>query len=251
MPADLLIDRPVSWQKSPNHDARPDGATIDILILHYTGMASAAAALDRMCDPNAKVSAHYLVDEDGAIVCLVDESRRAWHAGQAQWRGRDDINGTSIGIEMVNPGHEFGYRAFPEKQMAAVIDLCLDITARHPIPARHVLGHGDVAYARRADPGEYFDWSRLAAAGIGLWPKVAVVTGEMGLILRKGDGGTAVGDIRRALAEFGYGVAAEGAFDTELEQAVIAFQRHFRPGCLDGVVDPETAQRIFQILALA
>ena len=251
MAADVPNDRPMSRRNSPNHDPRPAGAIVEMLILHYTGMANAGAALDRMCDPNAKVSAHYLVHEDGAIVQLVDEARRAWHAGQSHWRGRDDINGASIGIEMVNPGHEFGYREFPETQVAAVIDLCRDIMARHPIAARHVLGHGDVACARRADPGELFDWSRLAAQGVGLWPEVAVVTGEMGLVLRRGDGGSAVDDIRRALAEFGYGVAADGVFDTGLEQAVIAVQRHFRPRRFDGVVDPETAQRIFQILALA
>ena len=242
----MHIDRP-----SPNHDSRPSGAAVDMLILHYTGMASAAAALDRMCDPDTKVSAHYLIDEDGATFRLVDEARRAWHAGQSRWRGRDDINAVSIGIEMVNPGHEFGYRAYPEAQMAAVIDLCREITARHPIAARHVLGHADIACGRRADPGERFDWRRLAAQGIGLWPEVAVVTGEMGLTLRRGDVGSAVDDIRRALAGFGYGVAAEGAFDSPLEAAVIAFQRHFRPACVDGVIDPETAQRIFQIIALA
>ena len=222
-----------------------------MLILHYTGMVDAAAALARMCDPDAGVSAHYMVDEDGSVLRLVDEARRAWHAGQSHWRGRDHINAVSIGIEMVNPGHAFGYRAFPEAQMAAVIDLCRDITARHPIPARHVLGHADVACGRRADPGELFDWPRLAAAGIGLWPGLAVVTGEMGMTLRPGDGGTAVDDIRRALAEFGYGVEPGGPFDTALEQAVIAFQRHFRPTLIDGVVDPETAQLLFQVLDAA
>ena len=242
----MHIDRP-----SPNHDSRPSGAAVDMLILHYTGMASAAAALDRMCDPDAKVSAHYLIDEDGATFRLVDEARRAWHAGLSRWRGRDDINAVSIGIEMVNPGHEIGYRAYPEAQMAAVIDLCRDITARHPIPPRHVLGHADIAFARRADPGECFDWRRLAQAGVGLWPEVAVVTGEMGLILRRGDGGPAVDDIRGALAGFGYGVAAGGAFDAPLEAAVIAFQRHFRPRRFDGVVDPETAQVMFQLLDAA
>lgn len=242
----MLIERP-----SPNHDARPPGVAVDMLILHYTGMASPADALERMCDPNAKVSAHYLVDEDGATFRLVDEARRAWHAGQSRWRGRDDINAVSIGVEMVNPGHEFGYRAYPEAQMAAVTALCRDITARHPIPARHVLGHGDIACARRADPGELFDWPRLAAQGVGLWPEAAVVTGEMGLILRRGDGGPAVDDIRRVLAGFGYEVAAEGVYDAPLEQTVIAFQRHFRPARVDGVVDPETAQRIFQVVARA
>lgn len=242
----MVIERP-----SPNHDARPPGSAIDMLILHYTGMINAAAALERMCDAQAKVSAHYMVDEDGAIFRLVDETRRAWHAGHSHWRGRSHINAVSIGIEMVNPGHEFGYRAYPETQMAAVIELCLDITARHPIPARHVLGHEDVACGRRADPGELFDWPRLAAAGVGLWPKVSVVTGEMGLVLRRGDGGLAVDDIRRALAEIGYGVAPAGPFDALLEQAVIAFQRHFRPTRIDGVVDPETAQVMFQVLDVA
>ena len=161
----LLHDRP-----SPNHDARPVGAAIDMLILHYTGMANATVAIERMCDPHAKVSAHYMVDEEGATVQLVDEARRAWHAGRSHWRGRDDINAVSIGIEMVNPGHEFGYCAYPQTQMTAVIDLCRDITRRHAIPARHVLGHGDVACGRRADPGELFDWAQLAAAGIDLGP---------------------------------------------------------------------------------
>ena len=242
----MPIERP-----SPNHDARPSGSAIDMLILHYTGMIDAAAALERLCDGQTRVSAHYMVDEDGAIFRLVDEERRAWHAGESQWRGRDHINDVSIGIEIVNPGHQNGYRAYPEAQMAAVIELCLDITARHPIPARHVLGHGDVACARRADPGELFDWPRLARAGVGLWPEVSVVTGEMGLALRRGDGGPAVDDIRRALAEFGYGVATGGPFDAPLEQAVIAFQRHFRPTRIDGVVDPETAQVLFQVLDAA
>ena len=242
----MMIERP-----SPNHDARPPGAAVDMLILHYTGMASAEAALARLCDADARVSAHYLVDEDGAVVRLVPEARRAWHAGVARWRGRDDINAVSIGVEAVNPGHEFGYRPFPQAQMAALADLCREIVGRHGIAARHVLGHADVAPARRADPGELFDWAGLARAGVGLWPGTAIVTGEMGLILRRGDGGAAVAEIRRALGAFGYDLSAEGAFDEALEQAVTAFQRHFRPRRIDGVVDPETAQRIFQVLDAA
>ena len=241
-----MIERP-----SPNHDARPPGTVADMLILHYTGMASAGAALDRLCDANARVSAHYVVDEDGAVLRLVPEVRRAWHAGVARWRARDDINAFSIGVEIVNSGHDFGYRAFPEAQMAAVVALCRAIVARRAIPARHVLGHADVACARRADPGELFDWARLAAAGVGLWPGAPVATGEMGLVLRRGDAGPAVADIRRALLAFGYDVAADGAFDEPLEHVVTAFQRHFRPRRVDGAVDPETAQRIFQVLAQA
>ena len=156
--------------ESPNFDARPPGARIDMLVLHYTGMVSAEAAIERLCDPAAKVSAHYLIDEDGAVRRLVDENHRAWHAGEASWRGKSDINARSLGIELVNPGHEFGYRPFPEAQMAALEALAQDILARHTIEARNVVGHSDVAPRRKTDPGELFDWRRLAEAGIGLWP---------------------------------------------------------------------------------
>lgn len=238
-----VIERP-----SPNHDARPPATAPDMLILHYTGMVSGEVALARLCDGEARVSAHYVIDEDGAIYRLVAEDRRAWHAGVSCWCGDHDINGRSIGVEVVNPGHEFGYRLFPEVQMAAVVALCRDIVARQPILPRHVLGHADVAWARRHDPGELFDWAALAAAGIGLWPDTPVVTGEMGLVLRRGDSGAAVDDIRCALAGFGYDVAERGVFDEALELVVIAFQRHFRQRLVDGAVDPETAQRIFQVL---
>lgn len=241
-----LIERP-----SPNHDDRPAGVAIDMLVLHYTGMPSAAAALARLCDPAAKVSAHYLVDEDGAVYALVGEHRRAWHAGVSSWRGRRDINGRSIGVEIVNPGHEFGYRPFPEAQMAAVEALGRAIVARQPIPPRHVLGHSDVAPGRRQDPGELFDWARLATAGVGLWPTAKVACGEMGLTLGPGDDGAPVADIQRALADFGYRVPTDGAYDAATGAVVAAFQRHFRPRQIDGIVDPETAQRVFQVLASA
>jgi len=158
------IDRP-----SPNHDERGDVA-IDMLVLHYTGMASGAAALDRLCDPAAKVSAHYTIDEDGTVYAMVPEARRAWHAGVSWWGGDTNINTRSIGIELVNPGHEFGYRAFPDAQVAALTTLCHGILMRHPIPSARVLGHSDVAPARKDDPGELFPWERLAKLGIGLWP---------------------------------------------------------------------------------
>ena len=160
-----ILDKP-----SPNHGPRPDGGGVDMLVLHYTGMADAASALEQLTDPTAKVSAHYVINEDGAILRLVEEARRAWHAGVAAWRGQTDINDRSIGIELVNPGHEFGYRAFAEPQMAAFTALAGDILSRHAIPARNVVGHSDVAPARKNDPGELFDWQRLAATGIGLWP---------------------------------------------------------------------------------
>jgi len=161
-----MIKRP-----SPNHNERPTGTAINMLVLHYTGMKSCEAALGRLCDENAQVSAHYLIDEDGTLYHLVDESRRAWHAGVSSWRGITDVNAHSIGIELVNPGHEHGYRDFPEVQMVALIDLCKDVLSRHAIPAQNVVGHSDVAPERKQDPGELFDWQRLASNGIGMWPR--------------------------------------------------------------------------------
>ncbi|MDP6345656.1 MAG: N-acetylmuramoyl-L-alanine amidase [Alphaproteobacteria bacterium] len=212
---------------SPNHDHRPAGQAVDMLLLHYTGMPTAAAAVARLCDPAAKVSAHYLVDEDGAVLSLVDEDRRAWHAGIARWAGADDINGLSIGVELVNPGHEFGYRAFPPAQMAALVDLCRDIIGRHPIPPHRVLGHADVAPARRQDPGELFDWSVLAAAGVGLWPP----------------DGCPIGDAAADLADLGYDLAG-----ADLGECVTAFQRHWRPGRLDGRLDDDCLGRLSWLL---
>ncbi len=158
------IERP-----SPNHDDR-GGAAIDMLVLHYTGMKTEEGALERLCDPAAKVSAHYTIGEDGTVYAHVPEARRAWHAGVSFWAGVTNVNARSIGIELVNPGHEYGYRAFPDAQIAALIILCHGILQRHPISPTRVLAHSDVAPARKEDPGELFPWERLAKAGIGLWP---------------------------------------------------------------------------------
>ncbi len=224
-----IKDRP-----SPNFDQRTGAGTVDMLILHYTGMETATAALERLCDPGAKVSAHYLLDEDGTVWRLVDEMARAWHAGVSSWRGRSDINGASIGIELVNPGHDFGYRPFPEAQMAALEELARAILARHPIPARHVLGHSDVAPLRKQDPGELFDWPRLARAGIGLWPDFGAI----------GDAPEALAEIQAALAAIGYACPLSGAADDETRAVITAFQRHFRPALCDGALDAETVRRI-------
>ncbi len=218
---------------SPNFDHRPSAAPIDMLALHYTGMESAEAALARLCGPAApgadKVSAHYVIGEDGTVVSLVAEDKRAWHAGVSFWRGETDINGRSIGIELVNPGHEFGYRDFPAPQMAALEELAKDILARNPIPARNVVGHSDVAPARKTDPGERFDWAGLAAAGVGLWP---------------GDAEPAeVADVPAMLSEYGYDVTDEVA-------AITAFQRHFCPETLDGQADGATIGRLRALLGL-
>jgi N-acetylmuramoyl-L-alanine amidase len=225
-----LLDMP-----SPNHDARP--GVVDMLILHYTGMRSAAEALERLCSPAAKVSAHYVIDEDGAAWRLVAEERRAWHAGLSFWAGRRDINAASIGIELVNPGHDNGYRAFPEPQMAALVQLCRGILARHPIPARHVLGHSDVAPRRKLDPGERFDWPRLARAGIGFWPDNAAAPAAP----------NGIAEIQRLLARIGYDVPQTGVLDAETALVVVAFQRHFRPARCDGALDDETCARIAAI----
>lgn len=220
---------------SPNHDPRP--GRVDMLILHYTGMRTAQAALDRLCSASAKVSAHYAIEENGTVWRLVPEERRAWHAGVAFWAGRRDINGVSIGIELVNPGHEFGYRAFPEAQMAALEALGRDIIARHVIPARHVLGHSDVAPRRKSDPGELFDWQRLARAGIGLWPETARIAAP------------ALAETQRLLAAIGYECPQTGALDDETRQVVTAFQRHFRPARCTGAADAETRARVAAVAA--
>ncbi len=221
-----MISRP-----SPNFDARPPEMPIDMLVLHYTGMESASAALDRLCDPEAKVSAHYVIDEDGQVTGLVGEASRAWHAGESFWRGEVDINGRSLGIELVNPGHEFGYRNFPDAQMAALENLAAELLSRHPIPARNVVGHSDVAPGRKTDPGERFDWARLAAAGIGLWPDAAL------------HAEIEDADVRIMLGAYGYD-------NTDPGLAITAFQRHFRPESLDGLADGETVGRLKALLDL-
>lgn len=233
-----FIDTP-----SPNHEPRPEGAAIDMLVMHYTGMRTGDEALARLCDPQAKVSAHYLIQEDGAVHRLVAEERRAWHAGVAFWRGAGNINDRSIGIELVNPGHEFGYRPFTRPQMEALRDLSRDILARHPIPPHNVVGHSDVAPERKADPGELFDWRWLARAGIGLWPW------EVAKAAAGGDD-RPVEDVQAELAFIGYGVPRHGRLCERTRAAIAAFQRHWRPACVDGHLDDETVRVIEAVARL-
>ncbi len=238
-----LIERP-----SPNHDARPPGASVDMLVLHYSGMPTLEEALRRLRDPGAKVSAHYLVDEAGAVYALVPEGRRAWHAGVAKWRGWGDVNGHSIGVELANPGHEWGYKPYPKAQMAALIELCRGLLSRHPIPPEQVLGHSDVAPGRKQDPGELFDWRRLAAAGIGLWPEAGFAPAGEVPELEPGMSGAAVLDLQLALDAFGYQVEGTGLYDATTRAAVSALQRHWRPGAVDGRADAETQSLLHHLL---
>ena len=203
---------------SHNQDDRP--CAIDMLVLHYTGMQTAAEAIDRLRDPEARVSSHYVIDEDGTVIRMVPEARRAFHAGISFWRGRRVLNDPSIGIEIVNPGHQWGYRPFPPAQMQAVRALCQEILGRHAIPPRNVVGHSDIAPTRKQDPGELFDWQGLAAAGIGIWP---------------GADTTPCPDLAATLREIGYEFADEAD--------ITAFQRHWLPDHLTGVADEATRVR--------
>jgi N-acetylmuramoyl-L-alanine amidase len=235
------------WVPSPNVEPRRNGRTPDMLILHYTGMESAEAALDWMTREESKVSAHYLIDEEGRITQIVAERERAWHAGQSYWAGETDLNSCSIGIEIHNPGHEFDYPEFPEVQMQAVEALCLDILGRHAIPPERVLAHSDIAPGRKRDPGEKFDWARVARAGIGLWIEPAPPSGDEGLGV--GDESEAVAKLQHDLQEYGYGVEVTSTFGKGLEQVVEAFQRHFRPDRIDGRADRSTQDTLARLLA--
>ncbi len=240
--ADLtLIDAP-----SPNSDARRGPP--DMLVLHYTGMQTGEAALARLCDPEAKVSAHYLIEEAGRIFTLVPEERRAWHAGVSFWKGETDINAVSIGIELVNPGHEFGYRPFPEAQIVALIALMGDIRGRWTIPDRRIVGHSDVAPARKQDPGELFPWKDLARAGHGLWVEPDPAPGP---VLDLGDSGPGVFALQAGLHRLGYAPLPSGTYDDETRTLVTAFQRHWRPSCVDGRADGDTRARLMALLRLA
>ncbi|PLX36522.1 MAG: N-acetylmuramoyl-L-alanine amidase [Hyphomicrobiales bacterium] len=232
---------------SPNFGPRKGCGQADILLLHYTGMVTGPAALDWLVTPESGVSCHYFVDEDGTVTQLVAEADRAWHAGVSSWAGITDINSHSIGIEIVNPGHEFGYREFPEAQIAAVVELCRDIVARNGIAADRVLGHSDVAPARKTDPGEKFPWSRLAAAGVGLWREPAPI--EAGPQLSEGDSGPDVFTLRRRLRAFGYGLGEGDIYDPETALVVAAFQRHFRTARIDGVADLSTLETLTRLEA--
>lgn len=237
------------WCPAPNVEPRREGRAPDMLLMHYTGMETAEVALDWLTREESKVSCHYLVDEKGRIAQMVPEALRAWHAGQSLWSGETDLNSCSIGIEIHNPGHEFGYRDFPEAQMRAVEALALDILSRNAIPPHRVVAHSDIAPGRKRDPGERFDWGRLARAGVGLWVEPAPLDDDFGL--GPGDEGDAVLALQQDLAAYGYGVELTGTYGTGLEKVVEAFQRHFRPERVDGRADASTRDTLKRLLAKA
>lgn len=224
---------------SPNFDDRT--LPISCLILHYTGMETGEAALERMCDPDAKVSAHYMVEQDGRIFQLVDEESRAWHAGVSEWQGETNINSNSIGIEIVNGGHDWpnadgSLPPFPDEQIIAVIALCKDIESRHG--QLTLLGHSDIAPMRKIDPGEHFPWYGLAAAGLGHWPDVQ--SEDRRILFEPGTRDRGVAILQSGLAHIGYGARVTGVMDDATVKIVEALQRRYRPDQVDGLVDIQT-----------
>ena len=233
---------------SPNFDERKDGRAPDMILLHYTGMQTGEAALRRLCAPDSKVSAHYVVFEDGRIVQCVPEALRAWHAGVSSWAGETDINSCSIGIEIVNPGHEFGYPDYPLRQIAAVISLCKSIlTRRGPFHGGRILAHSDVAPSRKQDPGEKFPWELLSESGVGHWVRPAPLNLD-GPTLMPSERGDAVKRLQRVLRGYGYGIEETGVYDDATRDVVTAFQRHFRPSRVDGIADASTLHTLRALL---
>jgi len=219
-----IVDTP-----SPNFNDRK--LPVSMLVMHYTGMIDGASAIRRLTSSDSGVSSHYVINEDGTVLRLVDEGKRAWHAGASYWRGVTDVNSASIGIEIVNPGHEFGYRPFPDDQVSAVVRLANEICKRHDIPRANVVGHSDVAPARKQDPGELFPWDKLARLNLALTRPERAVT----------DPGWTDSAFLIALERFGYDIENKLA-------VVVAFQRRFRPELIDGTIDGQSRAILFRLL---
>ncbi|TAK49100.1 MAG: N-acetylmuramoyl-L-alanine amidase [Xanthobacteraceae bacterium] len=231
---------------SANFGERRGGIAPDLIVLHYTGMPDTEAALRRLCVAGTEVSAHYVVREDGRVVQCVREADRAWHAGESSWGGDSDVNSRSIGIEIANPGHDWGYPEFPRRQIAALIALCRGIMIRRNIPAHRVVGHSDVAPTRKQDPGEKLPWDLMARSGVGVWNEPAALAGGEQVYL--GARGAAVNALQKALASIGYGLPVTGEYDITTRDVVMAFQRHFRPARIDGIADTSTVATLGRLL---
>jgi N-acetylmuramoyl-L-alanine amidase len=249
MSSPLTPDSPIASKvfPSPNHGERNGGRRPDMVLLHYTGMPVETEALQWLCNPVSQVSAHYFVFEDGRVLQLVPEARRAWHAGVSSWGGEADINSSSIGIEIANAGHPGGLPPFGHAQIERLIALVGDVSTRWRIPPDRVLGHSDVAPGRKEDPGERFPWERLHRAGIGHWVAPAPI--RDGRFFARGDEGMPVEALQAMLALYGYGVPITGVFDAGTEAVVAAFQRHFRPERVDGVADASTITTLRDLVA--
>jgi N-acetylmuramoyl-L-alanine amidase len=232
---------------SANYGERNNGRSPDMILLHYTGMPDAEGAIARLCTAGTDVSAHYIVLEDGRIVQSVPEAKRAWHAGEAFWAGETDINSCSIGVEIINGGHDWGYPEFPLRQIAAVIALCRGIMLRRNVPSHRVLAHSDVAPARKKDPGEKFPWHSLANSGVGHWVQPAPIA--RGEAMKLGTVSEDVKGLQQALARYGYHVLPTGKYDGPTMEVVSAFQRHFRPERVDGIADHSTLITLQSLLA--
>jgi N-acetylmuramoyl-L-alanine amidase len=237
MTAPTILSRP-----SLNFDRRDPSVPLQFIVLHYTGMPSGAEALERLTDHKAKVSAHYLIEEDGRLFRLVEEDRRAWHAGQSFWRGITDLNSASIGIELANPGHQFGYRPFPDQQIEVLLDLMRAIIKKHNLdPKEAPLAHADIAPLRKEDPGELFPWRRLAEEGLGFWPKTEA-----------GDYGFAEDvEVQNLLRAIGYDCPLSESYDPPTRAALLAFQRHYHPENLTGTPEKETVARLRALARIA
>ena len=230
---------------SPNHGERKDYSRPDSIILHYTGMPTAAAAIALLRDPAAQVSSHYVVEESGRVLQLVPEARRAWHAGISCWRGERDMNSASIGVEICNPGHDGGLPDYTDRQIEAVIALCMDIARRCGVRPERILAHSDIAPARKRDPGERFPWATLGAAGLGQWVDVGPMSGDVVFARSQ----PPVRGLQTLLSLYGYDVELSGVYDAGTERAVAAFQRHFRPARVDGLADAGVVETLRQLLA--
>lgn len=235
-----IIRPSVNWDERQN-------SGVSLLIMHYTGMESAAAAEHHLEIPESRVSAHYVVREDGTVVQMVAEDKRAWHAGESVWQGQSDLNSRSIGIEVVNSGPLGNFPDFPDSQISALISLSADIITRHGIKPRHVLAHSDIAPARKIDPGEKFPWHKLAEAGVGHYVKPVAIGGSH--VMSLGENGRPVEAFQSMLALYGYDLAVTGLFDEKTESVTRAFQRHFRPERVDGIADLSTVKTLHQLLA--
>jgi N-acetylmuramoyl-L-alanine amidase len=245
---DFACDYPAAHiVPSPNHGERADGLKPDMIILHYTGMETGAAALDWLCREESQVSSHYFVHEDGRVDQMVAEDRRAWHAGKSSWQGETDINSRSIGIEIANAGHPGGLPDFPLVQVDAVVELCRNCGERWSIAPERVLAHSDIAPIRKVDPGEKFPWGRLHAEGVGHWVPPAPIGG--GRFFQRGDQGQPVEAVQTMLSLYGYGIEVTGIFCEKTEGAVAAFQRHFRPMQVDGIADISTLDTLHRLLS--